>query len=82
MKKYSQWARLAPSVIIILFNTPTLGLALTRFLEISVGILIAAIVSQFIFPIHARTHLRRAQAATLQQIKNYFMTVVVNRQEN
>lgn len=83
-EKYSQMGTLgAVTVIIILFsNPPTLSLALTRFLEISVGILIAAIVSQFIFPIHARTHLRRAQAATLQQIKNYFTTVVVNRQES
>ena len=83
-EKYSQMGTLgAVTVIIILFgNPPTLWLALTRFLEISVGILIAAIVSQFIFPIHARTHLRRAQAATLQQIKNYFMAVVANRQEN
>lgn len=81
---YSQMGTLgAVTTIIILFgNPPSLGLALTRFLEISIGILIAALVSQFIFPIHARTHLRRAQAATLAQIKNYFEAVVVNRFNN
>lgn len=78
---YSQMGTLgAVTTIIILFgNPPSLTLALTRFLEISIGILIAAVVSQFIFPIHARTHLRRAQAATLSQIKQYFKEVVIDR---
>ena len=78
---YSQMGTLgAVTTIIILFgNPPTLGLALNRFLEISVGIVIAALVSQFIFPIHARTHLRRAQATTLGQIKQYFSEAVTER---
>jgi uncharacterized membrane protein YccC len=70
----------AVTTIIIMFgNPPSLHLALTRFLEISVGIVIAALVSQFIFPIHARTHLRRSQAATLDQIKSYYAAAITNR---
>lgn len=64
----------AVTTIIILLNTnPTVLLALERFLEISVGILIATLVSQFILPIHARSHLRRAQAATLKQLHDYYV---------
>ncbi len=70
----------AVTTIIILFGTPpSLALAGTRFLEISVGIVIAALVSQFIFPIHARTHLRRSQAATLGQIRDFYVAAVINR---
>lgn len=78
---FSQMGTLgAVTTIIIMFgNPPSMSLAIMRFLEISVGIVIAAIVSQFIFPIHARTHLRRAQADTLQQIRDYYANVVINR---
>jgi uncharacterized membrane protein YccC len=70
----------AVTTVIILFGSPpTLSLAGIRFLEISVGILIAAAASQFIFPIHARTHLRRSQAATLGQIKDFYISAVINR---
>lgn len=80
-ESYNQMGTLgAVTTVIILFgNPPTYSLALMRFFEISIGILIAALVSQFIFPIHARTHLRRAQAVTLQQIKKYYMDYVKNR---
>src|SRR4029078_5567726 len=46
------------TVIIMLGQNPTLFFATQRFLEISAGLLIAALVSQFILPIHAGTHLR------------------------
>ncbi len=70
----------AVTTIIILFGSPpSLGFAGMRFLEISVGILIAALVSQFIFPIHARTHLRRSQAVTLGQIRDYYQAAMINR---
>lgn len=61
------------TAIIMLGQKPTLIFALERFMEISIGILIAALVSQFVLPIHARTHLRRSQAATLEQLRDYYI---------
>lgn len=63
------------TVIIILINPhPTIHVATHRFFEISVGILIAALFAQFVFPIHARDHLRRMQAKTLFQMRDYYHT--------
>lgn len=63
----------AVTVTIILF-TPNSSVLVAgeRFLEISVGILIAALVSQFVLPVHASAHLRRTQAKTLQQLREYY----------
>ena len=70
----------AVTTIIILFgHPPSLTFAVMRFMEISLGIVIATLVSQFIFPIHARTHLRRAQATTLRQIRDYYTAVIMQR---
>lgn len=66
------------TAIILLGQQPTFIFALERFLEISIGILIAAVVSQFILPIHARTHLRRAQAASLEELRDYYATTMAN----
>jgi uncharacterized membrane protein YccC len=65
------------TVIIILDQHPSLSLALQRFLEISLGIFIATIVSQFILPIHASTHLRRAQANTLAKLRDYYQASLI-----
>lgn len=62
--------------IIMLGDNPNVTFAAERFLEISLGIFIATIVSQFVLPIHARTHLRRAQAATLAQLREYYEKVI------
>lgn len=71
----------AVTTVIIMFGqpAPSLSLAGMRFLEISLGIVIAAVVSQFIFPIHARTHLRRSQALTMEKIKEFYDAVIINR---
>ncbi len=71
----------ATTAIIMVGQNPTLLFAFERFLEISVGILIAALVSQFILPIHARTHLRRSQATTLAQLRDYYAELMINRYE-
>lgn len=63
---------------IMLGQNPTLIFALERFLEISIGILIAAVISQLILPIHARTHLRRAQAQSLQQLSDYYDVILTS----
>lgn len=82
-ESYNQMGTLGAvtTVIILLSATPTLEMAVARFLEISLGILIAALVSQFIFPIHARTHLRRSQASTLEQIKEYYKKIIEHKRD-
>lgn len=70
------------TAIIMLGDHPTATFAAERFMEISIGIFIAAIVSQFVLPIHARTHLRRAQADTLTQLRDYYQTVMCQPDEN
>ena len=64
------------TAVIMLGQDPSVPYAAVRFLEIGLGILIAAIVSQFILPINARTHLRRAQAATLAQLRDYYAYIL------
>lgn len=66
------------TAIIMLGQTPTVALAAERFLEISIGLFIATMVSQFVLPIHARTHLRRAQAETLEELRDYYVAVMMN----
>lgn len=63
----------AVTTAIILINpNPSLRLAFERFCEITMGITIAALVSQFILPIHARTHLRRNQTNTIHLLSEYY----------
>lgn len=66
----------ATTVIILMGVNPTLLMALERFIEISIGILIAAFVSQLVFPIHARKHLRLNQAKTLRQLKIFYLATL------
>lgn len=65
------------TAIIMLGQKPTLGFAFERFLEISLGVFIATIVSQFILPIRASVHLRRAQALTLGQLSDYYQRAMM-----
>lgn len=65
------------TAIIMLGPHPTIMLAGERVLEIATGLIIATVVSQFILPIHARTHLRRAQAETLQQLSNFYQQTMI-----
>lgn len=66
--------------IILVGKNPTLMTAFARFVEISIGILIAAIVSQFILPIHARRHLRNLQAETIRQLRSYYLATFLTNQ--
>lgn len=70
------------TAIIMLGQTPTITFAAERFLEISVGLLIATVVSQFILPINARDHLRRAQITTLEQMRDYYKTSLKQASES
>lgn len=60
------------TAIILLSATHTIDFAMLRFTEISCGILIATLVSQFVLPIHARSHILRSQVEILTQLKNYY----------
>ncbi len=59
--------------IILLGPDPSVQIGIHRFFEISLGIFIAAIISQFIFPIHAKTLLRRNQVATIRKIHSLYL---------
>ncbi len=76
-KNYSEAGTLGvvTVVIILIGQNPTVASGFERFLEISVGIIIAAIVSQFIFPIHAKDHLRRNQAKTLRKLRTFYSMI-------
>ena len=63
--------------IILIGQNPTLQSAFNRFSEISLGIVLAALVSQFILPVHARSHLRKSQAQTLRQLANYYRATLL-----
>jgi len=64
------------TAIILISPTPTLALTSERFLEITIGILVATLISQFILPIHARDHLRRSQAQAIHLLGGYYRAVV------
>lgn len=76
-KSYNESGTLgAVTVTIILFGqNPTVLTGVERFFEISLGILIAAIISQFILPVHAKNHLRRNQAATIKKIHAFYQNL-------
>jgi uncharacterized membrane protein YccC len=65
------------ATIIMLTKNATVTIAGERFLEISVGIFIATVVSQFVLPIHAGTHLRRVQKKTLEQLRDYYHACMI-----
>jgi uncharacterized membrane protein YccC len=69
-------------VIILIAKDPTPLTALERFIEISVGILIAALISQFVLPIHAREHLRETQAVTIRKLRAFYLaTLFISQSE-
>lgn len=83
-KRYSDAAALsAVTTAIILINpNPTLTLAAERFFEITLGIIIATLISQFVLPIHARTHLRRSQAQALNLLGEYYRNSFMSQPSN
>lgn len=63
--------------IILLGQHPSVLFGVSRFVEISLGLLIATLVSQFILPINARTHLKHAQVSTLKQLMAYYREAIM-----
>jgi Fusaric acid resistance protein family len=57
-------------IIILISPNPNFYTVMSRFLEINLGIIIALLVSRFIWPLHSRTKLRYILIDTLQNFKN------------
>lgn len=65
---------------ILISQNPGLITAGERFIEISVGILIASLVSQLVLPIQAKSHLRHEEARTILQLKKYYLIAIISEQ--
>lgn len=65
------------AIILLGPSDTSLSIAASRFLEISVGILIATMVSQFVFPIHAKKQLRKNQTETLTKLRDLYNQTLV-----
>lgn len=63
--------------IVLIAKHPTVTTAADRFFEISIAILIAAFVSQFIMPIHARSNLRHMQAKTIGKLRDFYVATIM-----
>ncbi|TLY47577.1 MAG: hypothetical protein E6K54_04045 [Gammaproteobacteria bacterium] len=71
----SNWSEAGPLgavtlIIIVISQNPNFYTVLSRFLEINLGIIIALLVSRFIWPLHSRTQLRSILIDTLQNLKD------------
>lgn len=64
------------TAIILINHDPTIKLTIARFSEISIGIIIATLVSQAILPIHARKHLSRNQSQTLYLLGEFYSKAI------
>lgn len=62
--------------IILIGQQPTLELAALRFLEITLGIVIAFLVSRFIWPIHSKSRLLHTINATLNDLNKLYQTLI------
>ena len=70
----STWSEAGPLgavtlIIIVISPDPNFYTVMSRFLEINLGIIIALLVSRFIWPLHSRTQLRYILIDTLQNLK-------------
>ncbi|HEX2549897.1 MAG TPA: FUSC family protein [Gammaproteobacteria bacterium] len=79
-KSYSEAGTLgAVTVVIILIsNNATFIFAFERVFEIILGIIIAALVSQFVLPIHARENLTLNQANAIRKLRNYYQATLLS----
>jgi uncharacterized membrane protein YccC len=72
----STWSEAGPLgavtlIIIVISPNPNFNTVMSRFLEINLGIIIALLVSRFIWPLHSRTQLRYILIDTLQNLKAF-----------
>lgn len=62
--------------IILLSPQQSLFYAVDRFLEINLGIVIALLISRFIWPLHSRNRLLHAITITLDELNNFYAKLV------
>jgi len=67
------------ATIILLSQQASITIAQQRFTEISLGLLIATLVSQFIFPSHARNQLIHLQAKAIMQFSQFYQMTIMKR---
>lgn len=71
----STWSEAGPLgavtlIIIVISPNPNFYTVMSRFLEINLGIIIALLVSRFIWPLHSHTQLRSILIDSLQNLKD------------
>jgi len=64
------------AVIILVGQQPDIKVALMRFLEINIGIVIALLVSRFIWPLHSKARLLRVITSALVDLKDYYAEII------
>ncbi|MGQ4006306.1 FUSC family protein [Francisellaceae bacterium CB300] len=69
-------------IIIILNKNPSIQVAILRATEISLGITIALVVNRFVYPIRAETRLKQSYAKSVQQIRDFFEILFVERNDD
>jgi len=62
----------ATVTIILIAHNPTLQMAMVRFIEITLGIVIALLTSRFIFPLRAQNHLQREIVSNLERLQKFY----------
>ncbi|WP_243470143.1 FUSC family protein, partial [Coxiella burnetii] len=77
----SQFGLLGATTMVMILDarTPTLKTALDRTLEIFLGIVIAILVTRFIFPAHAKKLLRFSIANTIKQFQALYKLFVTHK---
>lgn len=68
--------------IILIAKPPTLPWAFFRFAEIALGIVIAFLVSQFLFPLHAKSYLRREIIANFYRLNELYQKIYAAPADN
>lgn len=73
----------AISTVVVMMNSqPTVQLAVSRFIEICLGIFIATLVAHFVLPIRARDHVARLQVGVLTDLRDLYINIVNINQKN
>lgn len=68
--------------VILVAKQPDLHSAFYRFAEITLGIFVAFLVSQFLFPMHARSYLRREIIANFQRLGELYQKIYAAPADN
>lgn len=67
--------------MILVASTPTVRLAYDRFIEIMLGIVIALLVTRFIYPIHSKSIIKKNLATILRQIAELYSETISKKKD-